>query len=74
VQVLAEQLYKEALQGRREVLGPHHPDTLTSLDNLATLYSDQGRHREAEPLYKEALNPHSSDEASVCFGFGAIQL
>jgi hypothetical protein len=51
----AEPLYQEALQVRREVLGPRHPGTLTSLDNLAALYRDQGRYGEAEPLHQEAL-------------------
>jgi tetratricopeptide (TPR) repeat protein len=37
------------------VLGPRHPDTLNSLNNLASLYQRQGRYREAEPLYREAL-------------------
>ena len=51
----AEPLYREALQGRRETLGPRHPDTLTSLNNLALLYQAQGRYGEAEPLYQQAL-------------------
>jgi hypothetical protein len=37
------------------VLGPRHPDTLISLNNLALLYRAQGRYSEAEPLYREAL-------------------
>jgi hypothetical protein len=37
------------------VLGPRHPDTLTSHNNLAALYQAQGRYGEAEPLYREAL-------------------
>jgi hypothetical protein len=32
------------------VLGERHPDTLTSLHNLAGLYLRQGCHGEAEPL------------------------
>jgi CHAT domain-containing protein len=45
----------EALQTSREVLGPRHPRTLTSLNNVAEFYHDQGRYGEAEPLYLEAL-------------------
>ena len=37
------------------MLGPRHPDTLASLNNLAVLYQAQGRYGEAEPLYREAL-------------------
>jgi CHAT domain-containing protein/Tfp pilus assembly protein PilF len=48
-------LFREALQTRREVLGARHPDTLDSLNNLASLYYYQGRYGEAEPLYREVL-------------------
>jgi CHAT domain-containing protein/tetratricopeptide (TPR) repeat protein len=36
-------------------LGPDHPQTLTSLNNLAMLYGIQGRYEEAEPLFRRAL-------------------
>ena len=42
-------------QLREEVLGPMHPDTATSLNNLAILYDNQGKYDDAEPLYKRAL-------------------
>ena len=32
-----------------------HPDTATSLNNLASHYKSQGRHAEAEPLYRRDL-------------------
>ena len=51
----AEPLFLEDLQASREVLGPRHPGTLTSLNNLADLYQAQGRLAEAEPLYRDAL-------------------
>jgi CHAT domain-containing protein/tetratricopeptide (TPR) repeat protein len=51
----AEPLLRDALRVRREVLGPRHPDTLTSLNNLAELYVAQGRYGDAEPLLQEAL-------------------
>jgi hypothetical protein len=44
-----------ALEGRERVLGREHPDTLTSRDSLARLYSDQGRHAEAEPLMERVV-------------------
>ncbi|WP_423202526.1 CHAT domain-containing tetratricopeptide repeat protein [Microcystis flos-aquae] len=40
---------------RKQQLGDNHPDTATSLNNLAALYRVQGRYSEAEPLYKQAL-------------------
>ena len=36
-------------------MGPDHPDTATSLNNLASLYQSQGHYKEAEPLLKRAL-------------------
>ena len=38
-----------------QVLGPDHPDTASSLHNLAAIYDSQGRYAEAEPLYRRAL-------------------
>ena len=37
------------------MLGKEHPDTLASVNNLAELYRAQGRHAEAEPLFRRAL-------------------
>ena len=38
------------MEAVKEALGPHHPDTLTVIANLANTYSDQGRWDEAEKL------------------------
>jgi tetratricopeptide (TPR) repeat protein len=35
---------------RKELLGEEHPDTLTSMTNLASTYREQGRWKEAEEL------------------------
>ena len=40
----AEPLYQRALAIREKALGPDHPNTATSLDNLASLYHSQGRY------------------------------
>ncbi|POF29862.1 CHAT domain-containing tetratricopeptide repeat protein [Roseibium marinum] len=54
--------YSEALKFAQSTLtkaeaalGAEHPDTLTSVNNLAGLYESTGRYGEAEPLYKRAL-------------------
>ena len=39
----------------KRLLGEQHPDVANSLNNLASLYVSQGRLKEAEPLYKQAL-------------------
>jgi len=51
----AAPLYQRALAIYEQQLGPTHPDTATSLNNLAQLYQDQGKYPEAEPLYQRAL-------------------
>jgi len=51
----AEPLYKRALAICEQVLGFQHPDTASSLNNLATLYSAQGKYEQMEPLLQHAL-------------------
>ena len=53
----AEPLYREALDGFREVLGPRDPNTLSILGNLGVLLEDAGRLAEAEPLVREVVDP-----------------
>jgi tetratricopeptide (TPR) repeat protein len=53
--VEAEPLYLRGLEIRDAVLGPEHPDTATSMNNLAVLYKDQGSYDKAESLYRRAL-------------------
>jgi tetratricopeptide (TPR) repeat protein len=51
----AEPLYQRALAIREKMLGPDHPHTAQSLNNLALLYHSQGKYEQAEPLYQRAL-------------------
>ncbi|ORY17830.1 Tetratricopeptide repeat-domain-containing protein [Clohesyomyces aquaticus] len=51
----AERLLRRSMQGRKGVLGEEHPDTLTSMANLATTYSKQGRGKEAEELFMRVM-------------------
>jgi tetratricopeptide (TPR) repeat protein len=48
-------LLREALAIREKACGPEHPDTATSLNNLAGLLLDQGDLVGARPLYQRAL-------------------
>src|SRR5262249_5022058 len=48
-------LYQRALAICEKALGPEHPDTATSLNNLAGLYQDQGNYDKALPLFQRAL-------------------
>jgi serine/threonine protein kinase len=54
----AEPLVREALEGRRRVMGPSHPDTLSSMNNLALLLKLQGKKDRAELLYRQSLDEH----------------
>ncbi|KAK7039318.1 FabD/lysophospholipase-like protein [Favolaschia claudopus] len=46
----AEQLQVAALEASKQLLGKEHPDTLSSMANLAATYRDQGQWGEAEEL------------------------
>ena len=48
-------LAEHALAIREAQLGPDHPATASSLNDLAGLYDSMGRYGEAEPLYQRAL-------------------
>ena len=44
-----------ALAGYETVLGPEHPDTLTSVSNLGWALERQGKYEEAEAMHRRAL-------------------
>src|SRR6516165_2139415 len=48
-------LFQQALETRKKELGPEHPDTANSLNNLAELYQLMGDYAKAEPIYQQAL-------------------
>ena len=51
----AEVLYRRSLEACEQVLGPEHPNTLTSLSNLASLLDSKGDYDQAEHLCRRAL-------------------
>ena len=56
----AEPILREALDGRRRVLGEQHPQVATSMGRLARALSARGKYEEAEQLYREALRRNRS--------------
>jgi len=46
----AEELFVQVMETSKRVLGDEHPDTLTSMNNLASTYRKQGRWKEAEEM------------------------
>ena len=48
-------MHEQTLADRERVLGPEHPDTLISRNNLAAAYMEAGYVAEAIPLFEQAL-------------------
>ena len=51
----AEEIHRHVLLLDKRVLGPRHPDTLTTACNLARSLWDQGKYAEAEEIEREVL-------------------
>ena len=51
----AEGLYIRALNGKEKALGAEHTSTLDAVNNLGTLYTDQGKLSQAQEMYMRAL-------------------
>ena len=49
-----------ALQGYEKALGAEHTSTLEVVNNLGTLYSDQGKLVKAEEMYMRALQGYEN--------------
>src|ERR1700761_3236853 len=48
-------VYQSALQNKVKTQGPNHPSTLDFINQLGNLYTGQGKLKEAEELYSQAL-------------------
>ncbi|PZD25883.1 CDC6, Cdc6-related protein, AAA superfamily ATPase, partial [Pyrenophora tritici-repentis] len=51
----AEKLEVQVMETRKTKLGADHPDTLTSMANLASTYRNQGRWNDAEKLFVQVM-------------------
>lgn len=51
----AEEMYTQALEGKRRLLGEDDMSTLTTVNNLSLLYKEQGKLDKAEAVYVQAL-------------------
>ncbi|KAM0714640.1 hypothetical protein Q7P37_009938 [Cladosporium fusiforme] len=81
--VYAERMEALCMKLRRKVLGPEHPDTLTSMSNLALTYQYQGQYDKAAELggrvleiRKRVLGPEHPDTltsmANQAFSFTCL--
>jgi tetratricopeptide (TPR) repeat protein len=46
---------RQTLARKEKVLGPEHPSTLTSMNNLANVLNRQGKYEEAEAMNRQTL-------------------
>ena len=51
----AEEMYRDVLEVRCQVLGKSHAETLSTKHNLATVLQGQGKWQEAEKMHREVL-------------------
>ncbi|KAI7759632.1 hypothetical protein LZL87_014155 [Fusarium oxysporum] len=51
----AEEVVRMSVEAREKVLGKEHPDTLSSMNNLALALQGQGKYEEAEKRHREIL-------------------
>ncbi|OJJ42627.1 hypothetical protein ASPZODRAFT_105081 [Penicilliopsis zonata CBS 506.65] len=51
----AEAMLRQVLRGTEKILGPKHPDTLASINNLGSVLGEQGKYQEAEAMHRQAL-------------------
>lgn len=59
-------LHRRALKGQREVLGPHHPATLLTFENLTDGLEKQQRYTETVTLLLELLEAYkNSNEPDI---------
>ncbi|KAK3935443.1 hypothetical protein QBC46DRAFT_271821, partial [Diplogelasinospora grovesii] len=70
----AEAIYERALRGKEKALGPEHTSTLDTVNNLSSLYADQGRLSDAEAIYERALRGYEKalSHNHVNFHFSAL--
>ena len=51
----AEKLFVQVMETRMTVLGPEHPDTLTSMNDLGITFRSQGQWAETEKLFVQVI-------------------
>lgn len=52
---LAEKLYRQTLELRRDILGPEHTSTLKSMNDLGLALERMGKYDEADKMHRETL-------------------
>lgn len=52
----AEEHFQQARPLLENTLGPDHPEVATNLNDLAVIFVEQGKYKEAEPLFTQAVS------------------
>jgi hypothetical protein len=52
----AEAEFRQVLDARQRVLGPDHPDTLTTRHEIARMLADEGKPAEAEAEFRQVFD------------------
>jgi tetratricopeptide (TPR) repeat protein len=72
-------LYREILDAQTRTLGPEHPSTLWTMNNLGVTYDNQGRYKDAEVLDRKTLEirarvlgPEHPDTLSSMFNLSQV--
>ncbi|KAL9125867.1 MAG: hypothetical protein Q9175_008011 [Cornicularia normoerica] len=75
----AEDMYRRALTGLEKALGPEHPSTLNTVNNLGSLYWNQGKMKDAEDMcrraltgYEKALGPEHMETLDKRYNLGLL--
>jgi hypothetical protein len=75
----AEKLQREALEIEKRTLGPEHPDTLLTMENVAVSLEMQGRYAESQrvleelrEIQKRVYGPHSPHIAGTTYGLACL--
>ena len=73
---LAHERVRDALSTRESILGPEHPDSLNSMNNLALVLDSQGKYDVAEEMYRQTLELHKkvlgSDHPDTLISMGSL--
>ena len=66
-------VYEEVVAARTKVLGPDHPDTLASMNNLAAVLQDQGELEAAKQLHEQVLTTAPGTRQSRSCGLKQLE-
>ena len=55
----AEQLLRQAADGKRRTMGPEHPSVFYSLDTLGNVLKKEKRYAESEKVYRQVFDARS---------------